>query len=263
MLLFIPSRSRAGEVKTLGMVPKGQAILAVPEHQVEAYSPEADAHGAEILSCRNALIAEKRLLIGLEAKRRGAEKFVMLDDDLVFNRRISKDGWKLRVGTPEDVTEMLGMIDAYLDDYALVSVSPRQLNNTLPYPGVENTRCMRVLGFRTDDFLSVQHCRVPVMEDFDVALQLLEQGKKNYQLSEWAAGQASTQEPGGCGDFRTHEMQEAAAIELFKLHPGVVSVVPKSNKHGGEFGSRAEVRVYWEKAYAIGAAKNAAASAAA
>lgn len=140
-----------------------------------------------------------------------------------------------------------------LTEYPMVGISAREGNNyagTGPAPLIkECTRSMRFYAFRTADFLSIDAGRMPEMADFDTALQFLRRGQKNAVLYYWAQHQPGTQAPGGCEAYRTHATHEAAAKKLAELHPDFVSLRTKTNKSGGEFGTRTEVTVQWRKAY--------------
>lgn len=149
---------------------------------------------------------------------------------------------------------MLRTIEGLLDEYAHVGVSAREGNNRAGEGDApllqENTRTYRVLAYQTDMFLSVEHGRVRVMEDFDVNLQLLRQGHKNACLFYWAQGQKMTNAPGGCSTWRTHEVHEESARRLAELHPGLVSLREKHNKTDADgFGTRTEVTIQWKRAY--------------
>lgn len=265
MKIYIPSRSRWGsEILTLRFL-RGPAELVVPEDQAEHYGRamrNAGHYHVTVTSCPPAVtnIAEKRLHIGQLAASRGENKFCMMDDDIyeffirkspqVTNLVYSND----RVG---EWTRMMGWLDGQLDNYAHASISMREGNHHAE-PGERdtlskyNTRTMRVLAYRTRDFLSVQHCRVPVMEDIDVNLQLLRRGLSNVCSFWWANGQRGTGAKGGCSDYRTHEVQDAAARRLVEMHPGLVKLRQKNNRAAGDFGVRTEVTVYWQKAFGSG-----------
>jgi len=142
-------------------------------------------------------------------------------------------------------------VDADLDTFAHVGISGREGNNRVRDAWVENTRYMRFLAYRTDQYMACEHNRVTVMEDFDIALQMLRAGHPNKVYYMYAQGQAKTQSAGGCSVWRTHEVHNAGAERLAELHPGFVTVRQKQNKTDREgFGTRKEVTVYWKKAFA-------------
>jgi hypothetical protein len=97
--------------------------------------------------------------------------------------------------------------------------------------------------------------RVPVMEDFDLTLQLLRAGFPNRVSYEFCWNQRGSGSEGGCSTYRTGEMQAAAARRLAELHPDFVKVVTKSSKSNwkqGDMQERVDVIVQWRKAFEAG-----------
>ena len=260
--IYIPSRSRAHHLATgtLGEIPRdmhSSVRIVVPRGQLDDYVyavNEIEDSAATVLPCPARGIANTRKWIGEYAQSVMADKFLMLDDDLGFLIRRSPDTWRLRGTTAKEVRTMLNVVERRLDEYACVGISPREGQNRLAATKIEdvyaNTRIIRALAFRTEEFLGCRHGRLQVMEDFDVLLQLLRQGHPNCQLTYFAQGQGSTQAPGGCSDYRTHESHEKSAKKLAAMHRPFVSLRQKQNKSGGEFGHRTEVTIQWKQAFA-------------
>ncbi len=179
----------------------------------------------------------------------------MLDDDVSLVVRKSADATSLRKGAASDWDECLSAVEHHLSLYAHVGISARGGNNQLGVGGprdlvIENTRTLRALAYDTEKFLSVEHGRVDVMEDFDVNLQILRRGWKNANLGYWAQDQKMTGAPGGCSTYRSHAVHETAARKLAELHSPFVRLVDKKNRGGGEFGTRKEVVISWKQAFA-------------
>lgn len=257
--IYIPSRSRAAEIHkgTLAELQnQANPYIVVPKGQVREYTDRIHPgnHQAAVLACPARGIANTRKWIGEHANANGYDKFLMLDDDLGFLIRRSPKTWRLRGTTEKEVRTMLSVVEQRLDHYACVGISPREGQNRLEASKIEdvyeNTRIIRALAFRTEEFLGCKHGRLQVMEDFDVLLQLLRQGHPNCQLTYFAQGQGSTQAPGGCSDYRTHESHEKSARKLADMHPNFVGLRQKKNKSGGEFGHRTEVTIQWKRAFA-------------
>jgi hypothetical protein len=158
----------------------------------------------------------------------------------------------LRQPKEGEVEAMFEAIERELDDHPLVGVASREGANRNTEKRIFNTRILRVLAYRTDTMRQhgIRFDRVPVMEDFDVALQLLGNGYQNVVLNDWAHNQEGSGLKGGCSTYRTMEMQAQAAHELARLHPGVVRVVQKSTKTAWGGGTRTDVIVAWKQAYA-------------
>ncbi len=119
-----------------------------------------------------------------------------------------------------------------------------------------NTRQLRALCYDADVLAKEKiKFRIPVMEDFDVQLQLLKRGYKSVQYNQLTQEQRGSNEAGGCSTYRTHKVQAAAAHELARLHPDCVKVVQKelTKGWGGEMGGiRTDVKVQWAKAIRAG-----------
>lgn len=260
--VYIPSMGRAnrklGGGHTALNLPNDWLVnYVVPEEEEETYRAALGGIGlgwCGVIRTSARGIASTRRYIGELAATSGHESFVMMDDDLQFYVRKSPEAFNLRYTTPEEVTPALRWIEAALDQHAHVSLSAREGNNRVgagpPDTLVaENTRTLRVLAYRTEEFLACEHGRVDVMEDFDVNLQLLRRGLSNAVSFHWAQGQRMTNEAGGCSTYRTHEVHEASARRLAELHPEFVRLRQKENKSGGAFGHRTEVTISWKKAY--------------
>lgn len=178
------------------------------------------------------------------------EKVIMLDDDLRFAVRREDDRKLLKQAAPVQLEEMFWHLENCLDSYPLVGVASREGANNCTDHLMHNTRVLRLLAYRADILreLDVRFDRVPVMEDFDVALQLLRHGHENLVLNEWAHNQEGSGKEGGCSTYRTMELQAQAAERLAELHPGLVRVVEKETKTAWGGGRRKDVVVYWKKA---------------
>jgi len=262
MNVYVPSRSRADRVAQQGrtlrqlavieVVQKRDVFLVVSEDQWEDYvrATSGIIHPKFVLKCPVDGISLVRQWCAQHAAEGSEPYFCMMDDDLGFLIRKEKGDWHLRSQEPDETREMIAHIETLLrEGYGAVGVSPREGNNRFDKCPNINTRLIRVLAFDTLKFLSCQHGRVQVMEDFDILLQLLRKGIPNAMLVNYAQGQKQTQEAGGCSDYRSHEVHEASARKLAELHPGFVRLRDKRNKSGGEFGTRKEVTIYWKKAY--------------
>jgi hypothetical protein len=184
--LYVPSRGRAaflhGPNSTLTWIKATalaqRTVYCVRSDEVAAYERALAGTGVRLLDCglpEN--IGEKRAIIAETARAAGEPKFLMVDDDLRLLIRKSPDAYPLRYATPTEAELCVAEVERLLDVYALVGVSGREGNNRAgngPFPLLrENTRAMRMLGYRTEDYLSVDANRLPGVEDFDTTLQLL------------------------------------------------------------------------------------------
>jgi hypothetical protein len=202
-------------------------------------------------------IGETRLEIGRMAAAQGAERFLMVDDDITFLVRQGIGDWRLRQAEHSEVEEMLVHAEEQMlraPHIKLVSVSPREGNNRVgvgPPEDLHMTQlCQRIHRFYlwdTAEFLALEHCRVPVAEDFDHQLQTIGRGNLTALVYYWAQGQRMTGDEGGCSDYRSVEFHNAAVLRLADLHPGLVEVYQK-NGRAGTMESRLESRIAWKRA---------------
>lgn len=256
MEIYIPSRSRADQKHhTFDTLPghfKEKAKFVVHESERDAYA--ARFGKKHILATTITGIGPVRQLIIQKAKR----AVLMLDDDLSFFARRDDDPTKLRKATDVDVTRMLCDVAELMetefeaDAYAHVAIAVREGANRNTDPILYNTRCLRALGYRADILRreKIRFDRLPVMEDFDVALQLLRKGYDSATLNTYAQDQGQSNAAGGCSTYRSMEVQAQGAQGLAKLHPDFVRVVQKEAKSGAPWATRLDVQVAWKKARA-------------
>lgn len=244
---YITTLGRADDQVTLRQVP--HAILVVQDHEYDLH--RAKYPGQSILSLPpsiRTLGATRRHMLEVVAPEVGG-KIVLLDDDLTFLFRPKAGDWHLKLATGEDMMILWLRVGLALDKYAHVGVSGREGNNRFGDEPEESTRYMRVLCYNTSLFPpGVEVGRVDGMSDFDLNLQLLRAGRKSLVFTRWAQGHRGTQQPGGCSGQRSQESHTREAEFLAAAHPGLVKLRQKSNKTGGDFGTRTEVTVSWKKA---------------
>jgi len=255
MHIFVVSRSRWQTSRTLESLGNhvGRVSLVVPTNQVGLYRRGVGGYyGCKVIGCPYDGIALTRKFCGQLSV--DSSKFLMLDDDLRFYKRVSATDWRLRdlsdfPDTSRQVGRMLSLVSSKLDKYVHVAISAREGNNRLPYEGAECSRPLRVLAYRRKEFLGVEHGRVEIMEDFDVTMQLLRQGYKNLVIVSWAHNQVQTQMSGGCSDYRSLELHNLNVLRFAELHTPFVSLREKHNKRGRELSNRVETTIYWKRAW--------------
>lgn len=259
MNIFIPTIGRVHRQKTLKRLPillRKKTTLVLDSKDYKLHSSEYEELKRKY-KCQIAVMPAEVKRMAAIRKYIGQEladdTFVMLDDDLRFLQR--KDNihtrlYQMHGEDKEKIIDLFQLIKKALKKYAHVGVSDRTNNYTVPKSYTFNTRYTRILAFRKKEFLMCKHERVTVMEDFDTALQLLRLGYKSYIICDFAQDQdGGTQVKGGCSTYRTQQLQKEAALTLQRLHPQFVKVKEKKNKTGGEFGTRTDVMIFWNKAY--------------
>jgi hypothetical protein len=179
----------------------------------------------------------------------------MLDDDLVFFKRRIDDPTKLRDIENAELIEMFHLIEkTIMWTHAHVGIAAREGANRNTDEFMDNTRIMRVLGYDREVLLrlGIRFDEMEVMEDFHVALSLLERGYANRVLNTYANNQGGSGSSGGCSHFRTMDLHAANAEKLAALHPQFVTVVEKTTKGSFGGGTRKDVRIQWKEAYKYG-----------
>jgi hypothetical protein len=186
------------------------------------------------------------------------DKVCILDDDLVFSKRVGDKLVTLRGDAVEELGQMFYNMETLLEAWVQVGVHPRQMGHQAPLPIKENGKVivvnglnrimLRRLGFpklwRVD-----QH---PILADTRLNMEVLTSGAGNCLITEFCVDWAASQAAGGC-DYRTMEMQEAAIDDLVRdFGPFIKKVIkkPKSAKWLGE--ERVDYRAQWQKAYKTG-----------
>lgn len=253
--IVIPTYGRAARQQTLSQLIKAglTTTLVVQAREVSAYDrwtshPLVKVH---VLPQHIQTIAPTRQYILENVGTQ--DEFCMVDDDLVFFKRRSDEPGRLRDASPQELAEAFkAMRDILaLPDVAHAGFASREGANRNTDEFVLNTRIMRVLGYKRSTLKScgARFDEMEVMEDFHVALQLLEKGYRNVLLNDYAHNQSGSGSEGGCSHFRTPELHAANAEKLRRLHPDFVKVVSKTTKTAWGGGTRKDVNIQWKKAY--------------
>lgn len=178
---------------------------------------------------------------------------LMIDDDMTFAYRPDMLENKLVALPPEDekITELLLHWRELMGKYIHVGLGARQWNSWYDKPIYLCTRMFNTYMYDLEIVRQVNPKlgRVPVMEDFDLTLQLLRAGYKNAVIWQWCWNQAASNAPGGCSQYRTLELQEQAANKLVQLHPQFVKLRKAQADSWKGMYERIDVQVYWKKAY--------------
>lgn len=271
-LIVIPSSGRPKRQQTLFALQKTGITQSYPT-VVAVYRDEAEAYrrmsykgkrikGVELVIVPDKYrgIARKREWILTKlAQKRGARYVYMVDDDLSFCYRpkIKKADMPYINADPYQMHRMVETLRAWLEEgIAHVGLISRQANRNTGVKWLEPGRAMNAHAYDTlklqelVDEGSLTFGRVPVMEDFDLTLQLLHAGYANRISCRFAWTTTSALE-GGCSSYRTEELQAKAARKLAKLHPGYVRLVHKKAKTWKTgLAERVDVQVQWKRAYA-------------
>ena len=253
MKIFIPTYGRSDKQHTYNYLPKSiqqRTTLVVQAREKHLYK---NYPNLVVLPPSIQTISPTREYIKtmMAKNTNGDRKFIMLDDDLRFDVRRMDDNGKFVVATDKDVEKLFKRIEKELDKFAHVGVLSREGGNRVMTPTVQCSRMMRVLAYNVDVLVKekVKFDRLPLQEDFDVTLQLLQKGYPNLVLCEWVNGQGTSGAKGGCSHFRTIELHNENARKLGELHAPFVKIVEKQTKGAWGGQARLDVMVFWKKAY--------------
>lgn len=252
--IYITTLGRINNQKTWDNLRVSPSIVqcvttVVQAHELEAFKKARPAQRVMALPAHiDNLGATRQWLI--DRGRAENRKIVLLDDDLDFYVRRDPSDWRLTTPLQEMLESMFDEISHALDTHVHVGVSGREGNNRVMDYAVENTRFMRLLAYRPAAWPEgIRADRVDGMSDFDTNLQLLRKGYASKVFYRYAQGQPGTQTPGGCALTRTLATHEAEVNKMCEMHPEFVRKRMKTNKGGGEFGTRPELTIYWKKAF--------------
>lgn len=252
MRIFIPTYGRSDKQHTFWHLPHKlkEKVTFVVQHRERHLYYTFPPGQVYVLPKSITTITPTRQHI-LKNIMKGGGKFVMLDDDLRFDKRRMDEAGKFYVATDKEVLTLFSTIEKKLGKYAHVGVLAREGGNRAVESVRECTRMMRVLAYDATvlNEEKIKFDRLPLQEDFDVTLQLLRKGYKNLVLCEWVNGQGTSNAKGGCSSFRTIEMHNDNVKKLAALHHPFVKVVGKQTKGAWNGQPRLDVMVQWKKAY--------------
>lgn len=252
MKIFIPSLARADQAnhtfENLPPAARERTFMLVGEKDAPAYMQRFPEDHVLIVPVKGIGKVRQHVIDISDGP------VLMLDDDLRFFARRRDDPTKFVKASSKDVAAMLAAVEKALERHAHVAVAFREGANRNTDDTLLNVRCLRALGYDASVLKKegVRFDRLPVMEDFDVALQLLRKGYPSLTLNRWVQDQGTSNAPGGCSTYRSLEVQAKGAKGLARLHPGVVKVVQKETKGAWGGGTRTDVQVAWKKAYEEG-----------
>jgi len=217
MLVAVPSKGRAGETKTMKLLP--HATLFVPEDEEAAYRAGA----------RGAVVGVPASVRGITATRNwildhaDEERVVMIDDDvrcagwirmLPFrskHHQLNEAEWLTQFERAFDVCEEMG-----LAIWGVSSLSaPRAWYPFQPFLFRTYVMGSLVGMFRSGPRFDESF---PVKEDFELCLRLIERdgGVLGLRYLYWETEHWDV--PGGCADYRTQDLEERMTRRLVEKY---------------------------------------------
>lgn len=258
MKIYIPTRSRVNsQITWKNLTPRlrKKVVFVVNYDEHNTIGHLIPIWPEQQLVCKpkiNTIGLVRQFIVDQHDVKKDGAHIIMLDDDLSFFQRRLDDPTKfLPIGDAE-LDYCFQMVDRLLTTYANVGILAREGGNRQQSEIIENTRLLRALAYNVPVLRKVRarFDRLIVMEDFDVALQLLRAGHKTAAVGSWVQDQKGSNAPGGCSDYRTLERQAEGARGLAKLHAPFVKVVEKTTKTAWQGTTRLDVIVRWKDAYA-------------
>lgn len=248
MNLYIMSRGRAGKVTTWASIPPSWLTRTYIVTNIDEAPEYAGHYGVERILYAPSFVTNysQKFQWILDGSGFQTKKAVILDDDLVFSRKIN--GKLITERDPEQLAPMFAQMEALLDEYPLVSVHPRAMGHAAPAGHVENGRIICVQGINRDLIGPVRVDDFPILADVRLNLTLLGRGDKNAIITDYFQDHGPCQAPGGCSIYRTPEMQETCIDDLVRRWPNHVRKVirkPKVAKWLGD--ERVEYVAQWKR----------------
>jgi len=226
MLFAVPSKGRAGKVKTLKILP--YAVLYVPENEARTY---------ESVYGKDSVRAVPQSILGITATRNwilnnaGDDDVVMVDDDVKtagYLRldetqgkyiKLTGDIWRKEAEKLFTITRTLGYrLWGVATQGALRSVYPYKPFLWRSYVTASFCGICNESGVRFDESFRVK-------EDYELNLRcILEDGGivaaryLFWQNSHWS-------DDGGCKDYRTQQMEQDAIEKLQAKYPAMVQKI--------------------------------------
>lgn len=249
MKIYIPTRGRTETQPTLESLRHtnlfSDVIVVAPKSEHKALRK----YGAALWADKEGISATRQSILEKHRATFDDPALLMLDDDLSWRYRLDASGKKYPpCKVPKILEDGFASFAEIMNGYAHGSIGVAQFCTGRPL-WTHNARMLRALAYNVR--LMPRGCkfRIPVMEDFDMALQLFTQGFESVTFNGLVQDQRATNSPGGCSLYRTPSLQAAAAAKLSALWPRYVTVVQKQSKNWEGFTeTRTDVRVAWRRA---------------
>lgn len=233
MIFAIPSKGRAGKVKSLTELPFG--VLFVPEYEAKAY---ANIYGSERVKAVPANVCGITKTRNWILDNAGDDSVVMVDDDVKacgyvrLDERSSKhckidaQSWiKEAEKLFEICRQMQFRIWGIATQNAPRSVYPYKPFLWRSYVTASFMGICNETGIRFDETF-------PVKEDYEINLRCVVEdgGVVAARYLHWT--NSHWHDDGGCKDYRSQEMETKAINDLKKMYP---SMVRRVTRGGSDF----------------------------
>lgn len=241
MKIFLPTRGRTRSSTADALRAAGVPFTFVLTEGDAQYpggpsgGPDLAAGPLEAVTVKAPHIGAKRQAI---LEMAGDSKFAMMDDDLIFYRRLNDERFVRAL--PADVKFMVGMLETALNYAPAAGIIPKFMSQQTPRGLRRHGRMDQVLCYNPALFKDPKPVfRAPVAEEHDFNLQILKTGLVPIVFTEFAKGD-KPYSSGGCSAWRTPEV-ELAGLEQVAVAHGL-GLYPTKNAISGY-----RLRVPWAK----------------
>ena len=231
LLVAIPSKGRAGKVKSQAILPS--ACLFVPRLEADAYRKTGSANVVEVPDLVRGITATRNWILTHSDHRR----VVMIDDDVktsgwthLYDRHavhepLPEATWLAEFVKLFEVTEQLGYrIWGVRTDSATRACYPYF---PFRFRSYVTASCMGIINDGRVKFDEAY----PVKEDYELCARCISEdgGVVSAQYLYWQ--NSHWHDLGGCHDYRTEAMERAAIRRLCKTYPGLVRAVERATSN--------------------------------
>ena len=232
MIVAIPSKGRAGKIKSQKIIPS--ALLYVPENEVEGYKQTGGKNVVAVPNDVRGITKTRNWILDNTED----PWVVMIDDDVMTHGWIKLFTFRT-TKIPLDEKEWLGewrKLFELTEDrgYRIWGVAtdgaPQSVYPWKPFlwRTYITASCMGILNDGRTRFDE----NFPVKEDYELCLRCIKEdgGIVGARYIHWRNDHWKS--AGGCKDYRTQEMELMAIRRLMRLYPGMIR---KITRGGSEF----------------------------
>lgn len=229
MLIAVPSKGRAGQVKTQKIIPS--CVVYVPELEVEAYRKAGTQNVVGVPNEIRGITKTRNWIL----RNTDDRHVVMIDDDVKAQgyfklherngkqKKLDEMTWLGEFVKLFEITEALKYrIWGVSTDGALRSVYPYR---PFLWKSYITASCMGLIN----DGRTYFDESFPVKEDYELNLRCIKEdgGIVAARYLYWC--NSHWHDDGGCKDYRTQSMEADAIRRLKQLYPGMMRVTKRAN----------------------------------
>lgn len=261
LMIYVPTRGRTHAPITLQNLPgpmlRHTTVVCDTKQEAKFYNEEFP----ELYRVRwkpFPHIAAKRAWI---FQTTTFSKIIMIDDDLSFAIRGAK-GKLVSLNSDNDLifNGVWEILEEKMENYRHGGISQRFMNQHKKGSWEYNAKAHHAMFYHVPTVK--KHCKLGQtdrFEDLDYTLQLLRAGFENAIYNDMTVTEPKGfNAPGGVSLYRTAAKIDTGLQRLAKLHPGIVTIVPREDNDGDTaFKGNYRPIIRWKKAIAEGRKKNA------